>query len=204
MNDSTKQNKAYAKVNNFYDSTLTAHKWWSRLYMNLIWKVDENLVAKEVLAMLPDDFQGEILDVPIGTAVFTAEKYSNMQNAKILGVDFSQEMLDIANERILREKIENVKLQHGDVRELTFENERFDLALSMNGIHAFPPQKHKAFYETYRVLKRGGIFLGCFYIKGERSIADWFVRNILNNMGVFTPPHFTKKRGNRGAENALR
>ena len=161
--------------------------------MSWIWRVDENLVAKEVLEMLPDDFQGEILDVPIGTAVFTVKKYSNMQNARILGVDFSQEMLDIANERILREKIENVKLQHGDVRELTFENERFDLVLSMNGIHAFPPQKHKAFYEIYRVLKRGGIFLGCFYIKGERGIADWFVRNILNKMGVFTPPHFTKK-----------
>ncbi|HHU96387.1 MAG TPA: class I SAM-dependent methyltransferase [Petrimonas sp.] len=193
MTDNTKQNKAYAKLINRYDDVLTARKWWSRLYMKCIWKVDDNLVAKEVLEMLPDDFRGEILDVPIGTAVFTAQKYRTMQNAKILGIDFSQEMLDIANQRFLHEKINNVKLQHGDVCKLTFENERFDAVLSMNGFHAFPTQKHKAFSETYRVLKQGGIFLGCFYIKGERSIADWVVHNILNRKGFFTPPHFIKK-----------
>ncbi|HOD25936.1 MAG TPA: hypothetical protein PKZ18_04495, partial [Bacteroidales bacterium] len=91
-------NRAYTRITNFYDDVLTARKWWSRLYMNWIWKVDDNLVAKEVLEMLPDDFEGEILDVPVGTAVFTAEKFRNMRNAKILGVDFSQEMLDIAND----------------------------------------------------------------------------------------------------------
>ena len=55
-----KQNKAYAKITNRYDDVLTARKWWSRLYMNCIWKVDDNLVSKEVLEMLPDDFQGKI------------------------------------------------------------------------------------------------------------------------------------------------
>ncbi len=188
-----RQNKAYAKFNSRYDDVLTGRKWWSRLYLKWIWKVNESLIAKEVLEMLPDDFQGEILDVPIGTAVFTAEKYKNMHRTKILGVDFSQEMLDIANERILHEEIKNLKLQHGDVRELAFEDERFDIVFSMNGVHAFPPQKHKAFYEMYRVLKPGGLFLGSFYIRGERGITDWFVRNIFNKMGVFTPPHFTKE-----------
>ncbi|NLL28633.1 MAG: class I SAM-dependent methyltransferase [Bacteroidales bacterium] len=188
-----KPNKAYSKITNRYDDVLTARKWWSRLYMNCIWKVDDNLVAKEVLEMLPNDFQGEILDIPVGTAVFTAKKYRNMHNAKILGVDFSQNMLNIASERILQENIENLKLLRGDVCNLTFEDERFDVVLSMNGFHAFPTEKHKAFSETYRVLKKGGIFLGCFYIKGERGIADWFVRNILDRKGFFTPPHFTKK-----------
>lgn len=188
-----KQNKAYSKITNRYDDVLTARKWWSRLYMNCIWKVDDNLVAKEVLEMLPDDFKGKILDIPVGTAVFTAEKFRKMKNAKIVGVDYSQDMLNIANERILRDNIENLTLLHGDVRELEFENERFDAVLSMNGFHAFPAQKHKAFSETCRVLKKSGIFLGCFYIRGERRIADWIVRNILDKKGFFTPPHFTKK-----------
>ncbi|MGI5847689.1 MAG: class I SAM-dependent methyltransferase [Candidatus Cryptobacteroides sp.] len=185
--------KAYTKITNRYDDVLTARKWWSRLYMNCIWKVDDNLVAEEVLEMLPDDFQGEVLDVPVGTAVFTAEKFRKMRNAEIVSVDFSKEMLAIANERILHEKIENVTLQHGDVRQLKFENGRFDAVLSMNGFHAFPSDKQKAFSETYRVLTSGGVFLGCFYIKGERRIADWIVRNVLDKTGFFTPPHFTKK-----------
>ncbi len=161
--------------------------------MNYIWNVDDKLVAKEVLDMLPDDFQGEILDIPVGTVVFTAEKFRSMRNAQIVGVDFSESMLKIANERIFREKIKNITLQHGDVCMLNFENNRFDVVLSMNDFHAFPAAKYKSFSETHRVLKHGGIFLGCFYIRGERCIADWFVRNILNKKGFFTPPHFTEK-----------
>lgn len=41
--------RAYTKITNRYDDVLTARKWWSRIYMNCIWKVDDNLVAKEVL-----------------------------------------------------------------------------------------------------------------------------------------------------------
>jgi hypothetical protein len=48
MTSSTKQNRAYAKITNRYDDVLTARKWWSRLYMNCIWKVDDILVAKIV------------------------------------------------------------------------------------------------------------------------------------------------------------
>ncbi|MGI6342434.1 MAG: class I SAM-dependent methyltransferase [Bacteroidales bacterium] len=197
MNKKTKQNRAYSKITKHYDDVITARKWWSRLYMNCILKVDDNLVAKEVLEMLPDNFQGEILDIPIGTAVFTAEKFRKMKNAKIVGVDYSKDMLNIANERIERENIENLTLQHGDVRKLEFENERFDAVLSMSGFHAFPTEKQEAFSETYRVLKKGGVFLGCFYIKGERGIADWIVRNILDKKGFFTPPHFTRKEATK-------
>ena len=50
--------------------------------MNCIWKVDDNLVAKEVLEMLPGNFQGEILDVPIVTAVFTTKKFRNILDMK--------------------------------------------------------------------------------------------------------------------------
>ena len=65
---------AYKKRMNRYDDVLTARKWWSWIYMHWLWKGDDNVIAREVLSMIPDDFQGEILDVPVGTAVFTAEK----------------------------------------------------------------------------------------------------------------------------------
>jgi hypothetical protein len=51
--------RAYTKITNRYDDVLTARKWWSRLYMNYIWKVDDNLVAKEVL----ESFFGENVEV---------------------------------------------------------------------------------------------------------------------------------------------
>lgn len=48
-----------------------------------------------------------------------------------------------------------------------------------------------AYREAYRVLKPGGIFCGCFYVKGEHRRTDWFVRHIYEKAGFFTPPYET-------------
>ena len=66
-----KQKNAYNRLTNHYDDVLTGRKWWSWLYMRGIWHTDDNQIAREVLATLPDVFSGKLLDVPIGTAVFT-------------------------------------------------------------------------------------------------------------------------------------
>ncbi|WP_242832143.1 class I SAM-dependent methyltransferase [Oscillibacter sp. 1-3] len=47
------------------------------------------------------------------------------------------------------------------MRALPFENDSFDLALSLNGVHAFP-DKEAAYREIHRVLRPDGIFCGCF------------------------------------------
>ena len=60
----------------------------------------------------------------------------------------------------------------------------------MNGFHAFPDKK-KAFSETHRVLRKGGSFIGCFYVKGRSKRADWLVGKILVKKGWFTPPFLT-------------
>ena len=63
----------------------------------------------------------------------------------------------------------------------------------MNGFRAFPDKK-KAFKETWRVLKPGGKFIACFYIKGEKKITDWLVKNVLSKKGWFTPPFPTQEQ----------
>lgn len=55
-------------------------------------------------------------------------------------------------------------------------DESFDVVVSMNVFHAFP-DKQKAFHETWRVLKSGGKFIACFYIKGKSKRTDWLVKN---------------------------
>ena len=40
--------------------------------------------------------------------------------------------------------------------------------------------------ETWRVLKNGGTFIACFYIKEKSKITDWLVKNILSKKGWFT------------------
>ena len=74
-------------------------------------------------------------------------------------------MLVQAKSRFEKHHISNVQCIQGDVGNLPFENQVFDVLVSMNGFHAFP-DKEKAFSETFRVLKKGGMFIGCFYVKG--------------------------------------
>ena len=75
------------------------------------------------------------------------------------------------------------------------ENDSFkilDTVVSMNGFHAFP-DKQKAFHEIWRVLKPGGNFIACLYIKGKSKRTDWLVKNILAKKGWFSPPFQTEK-----------
>ena len=69
-----------------------------------------------------------------------------------------------------------------DVGSLPMADESFDIVVSMKGFHAFP-DKRRAFSETWRVLKTGGDFIGCFCIKGKSKRTDWLVRDILAKKG---------------------
>lgn len=58
----------------------------------------------------------------------------------------------------------------------------FDIVLSLNGFHAFP-DKEAAYREVLRVLRPGGIFCACFYVKCEQKRTDWFVRHVYEKAG---------------------
>ena len=81
------QRNAYEKRMKHYDDVLTGRRWWSHIYMKYLWRTDDNAIAREVLAMIPDDFRGKILDVLVGTAVFTTKKYRRITPVKLLDVE---------------------------------------------------------------------------------------------------------------------
>lgn len=180
---------AYKDSKDIYDDVLTQRSFLSRLYIKFFWGgTDDKEIARKVLSYIPDDFEGEILDVPVGTAVFTEEKWKRLTHSKITCLDYSEDMLYQARKRITENHVNLIK---GDVGNLEMGDEKFDIVLSMNGFHAFP-DKNKAFSETYRVLKKGGKFIACFYIKGQSRKTDWLVKNILSKKGWFTPPFQTE------------
>ncbi|MBQ6045031.1 MAG: methyltransferase domain-containing protein [Bacteroidales bacterium] len=188
---SDKIQKSYRQSRNIYDDVLTRSTWWSRLYMDFFWGgVDDNEIARTVLSYIPDDFSGKLLDVPVGTGVFTVAKYVRMNRAEIVCLDYSSDMLDQARDRFWKEGIGNCRLVQGDVGALPFEDGSFDIILTMNGFHAFP-DKEKAYSEVNRVLKAGGRLVGCFCIRGESRRTDWLMRQILSRKGWFTPPFET-------------
>ena len=128
----------------------------------------------------------------MGTGVLTMPLYRKLVNADITCLDYSADMMKNAEKRADAMGISNVSFVQGDVGALPFEDESFDILLSLNGFHAFP-DKDAAFRETCRVLKPGGIFCGCFYIREEFRRTDWFVKHMYVPKGFFTPPFETKE-----------
>lgn len=179
---------AYKLSRNIYDDVLTQNGFWWKLYNFIFWGgVDDVAISKYILDKIPKDFSGKILDVPAGTARFTFEKYATLPLAKIICLDYSEDMLTQANTRFEKHKITNIQCIQGDVSNLPFEDGTFDILVSMNGFHAFPNKK-QAFNETFRVLKKGGTFIGCFYISGMCRRTDFLVNTVLAPKGWFTPP----------------
>ena len=177
---------AYKASKNIYDDMLTQGNIWSRMYMSIFWDgTDDREIAREILSYIPDDFSGKILDVPVGTAVFTEKKWRRLGNAAITCLDYSNDMLEQAKARL--GDCKHISFIQGDVGQLPLGDKSCDIVLSMNGFHAFP-DKNKAFRETFRVLKNGGTFIACFYIKGKNKRTDWLVHRILSKKGWFTPP----------------
>lgn len=182
---------AYESSKNIYDGVLTQGNFFSRMYIKLFWSgTDDNEIARKVLSYIPDDFSGKLLDVPVGTAVFTQRKWSSLKNAHITCLDYSTDMLEQAKRRLDGQA--HINFIQDDVGNLQMDDESFDIVLSMNGFHAFP-DKQKAFSETCRVLKSGGDFIACVYIRGKSKRTDWLVKNILAKKGWFTPPFQTEE-----------
>ncbi len=180
-----KISKSYSASKNIYDDVITHRKWWTKLYSKFIWKgVNDPLIAQKLLSFIDDDYTGSILDIPVGTGIFTYEKYNKMKYAKITCIDYSEDMLAIARDRMTNS---NIQLLQGDVGKLNYDEGAFDIVFSMNGFHVFP-DKESAFDEVYRVLKKDGLFISCFYVQGKIKRADYVVNKILSKKGWFTPP----------------
>ncbi len=77
-----------------------------------------------------------ILDVPIGTGRFL-EFYGDR---KVSGVDLSQSMLDMAQERAAYLGIRDITLMKGSVVQLPFSDGEFDLVVCWRLLHLLPPE----------------------------------------------------------------
>ena len=179
----------------FYDGMMTYSTFLGKAVCRIVWNMDgeKNLrYIERALSGIPGDFSGKLLEVPVGTGILTMPVYRELPEADITCLDYSADMMGAAKRRAEALGIRNISFRQGDVGVLPFEDESFDIVLSMNGFHAFP-DKEAAYRETFRVLKPGGTFCGCFYIKGGCARTDWFVNKLYVPKGFFTPPFETEE-----------
>lgn len=177
----------------FYDGMMTYSTLFGKAICRLVWNMDgeKNLsYVEQALSGVPEDFSGRLLEVPVGTGVLTMPVYKELPGADITCLDYSKDMMASAERKAKSAGIKNVTFLQEDVGDLPFEDNTFDIVLSMNGFHAFP-DKDAAYRETFRVLKPGGTFCGCFYISGGCPRTDWFINHLYVPRGFFTPPFET-------------
>ncbi len=190
---SHKITEAYNEISNKYDSLITSSTLVSKFIINLTWGGAHEEYTEEVTSSISDDFSGILVDIPAGTGIYTAEKYAKLTKATIFVVDFSLEMLKIAQNRYKEMNITNVTFIHGDVGCLPFADKSVDFALSMNGFHSFPNKKI-ALSEVARILKDNAKFSGCFYVSGERKLSDIIVNTSLKKTNLFAEPFHTMEK----------
>ena len=179
--------------NDFYDGMITCSTVSGRAVCRLVWDMNKeecDVYLAKAFSGVPEDFAGKLLEVPVGTGILTMPLYQTLPRADITCLDYSPDMMGQAREKAERMGLQNVRFRQGDVGALPYEDGSFDIVLSLNGFHAFP-DKEAAYRETFRVLRPGGTFCGCFYVAGECRRTDRLIKKVYEPMKFFTPPYET-------------
>jgi ArsR family transcriptional regulator len=77
------------------------------------------------------------------------------KSGKVIGIDMTEEMIDVARENAKNQGYKNVEFILGDIEKLPIEDNSIDVAIS-NCVVNLAPDKSKVFSEVYRALKKGG------------------------------------------------
>ena len=97
-----------------------------------------------------------MLDVATGTGDFALEAIRQLNPAKIIGVDISDGMLQVAREKIAKKGLEGqFEVRLGDSEGLLFENDYFDAVPAAFGVRNFE-NLEKGLADICRVTKPGG------------------------------------------------
>ena len=128
-----------------------------------------------------------VLEVAAGTGVVTRKLASVLPaGVSIIATDLNQAMLDMASEVGTSRP---VQWRQADAMQLPFADGEFDAVVCQFGVMFFP-DKAKAFAETRRVLRAGGVFLFNVWDRIEENEFADTVTTALESPFPDDPPRF--------------
>mgnify|MGYP006361010957 CR=1 FL=1 len=155
MNQVTPYNTAAGKKKEVEDMFDNIAPKYDLLNHVLSMKIDV-LWRNTLVKWMNADQPKEVLDVATGTGDL-AIAVQKGTGAKIVGLDLSQQMLNVGIDKIkkisLTDQIEMIK---GDAENLPFESNKFDFIYSASAFHWIPEQI--GYEKVYSMLKNGGAF----------------------------------------------
>jgi demethylmenaquinone methyltransferase/2-methoxy-6-polyprenyl-1,4-benzoquinol methylase len=146
--DATKKEQVASMFNNI-SGTYDFLNHFLSMGIDRIWR---KMAIRELLIHKPS----YILDVATGTGDFAFEAINILKPKKVIGVDISSGMLAIADQKIIKRKMQDVFEVHlGDSEKLLFDNDSFDAVTVAFGVRNFEDLE-KGLNDMLRVLKPGG------------------------------------------------
>lgn len=124
----------------------------------------QNYVKRRAISLLEIKPHDNIIDLCCGTGDLSGIIKSEHSNACVTGIDFSEQMLAIA-----KAKNPKIRFMQGDVTNLPYEDNFFDIAVMGFGLRNIL-NAEKAVEEVFRILKPNGVFLHLDF--GQKNIAS--------------------------------
>ncbi|GAE91362.1 ubiquinone/menaquinone biosynthesis methyltransferase UbiE [Gracilibacillus boraciitolerans JCM 21714] len=149
MNKHSKEEKVhqvFEKIYNNYDFmnsviSFQRHKKW----------------RNDVMKRMQVEKKSKALDVCCGTGDWSFSLSQEIgEGGEVIGLDFSQNMLSVANERLKEHPFHNVQFIHGNAMDLPFQDNYFDYVTVGFGLRNVPDYL-QVLKEMYRVVKPGGM-----------------------------------------------
>ena len=157
------------QVKNMFDSISTEYDLINRIMTfgnDIRWR-------KKIYKIVKSDNPKDILDIATGTADIALE-LSKITESSIIGLDISEQMLEVGRKKINNKKLSNkVVLISGDAENLDYEKESFDLVTIGFGVRNFE-NLEKGLKESHRVLRSRGKLIILETSVPENSIIKFF------------------------------
>ncbi len=133
-----------------------------------------------------------ILDVATGTAdvAINTIKQLKIKDLRIVGVDISNEMLNVGRKKLVTEGVNDViELALGDSENLPFDGNNFDAVTVAYGVRNFE-NLERGLAEMHRVLRANGKIVVLEFSRPRifpfRQLFNFYFKNILPTIGKLT------------------
>ena len=117
-----------------------------------------------------------VLDLCTGTATNALKIAKSKPLSEVIGIDLSKDMLKIAQGKVKKSKVQNIKLYHMDATNMRFQDKFFDKILLSLVLHEVE-ENLAVLAEAKRVLKD----------KGEIIVTEWEKSRKFSRRALFLP-----------------
>ena len=156
------------------DAVHTKIQYWgwnkaARFYDNL-WQKQLKHSQEELLKMAKVNPDEKVLDICCGSGLVTFHMAKTIQTANITGIDFSEEMIEIASNEAKKKGLKNIRFEKMNAENLSFSDAQFDVTINALGL-MYLANPLNAIREMDRGLQPGGRAM--VLVWGARKNCGW-------------------------------